>query len=331
MEVYDFFSFLLILKESIKLLPKNGKLMASIFIFSLILYAILFISFTFSFQFLFNDIAEVYMNSSFVADQSPFTPNTTSLRSNSTELLGIERLRDDFALLVAVQMACLLAVLIVSNFSTTATILVSAMSYKDETLSLKDLCLRIVRTWKRALITEFYTKLHAMAYVFLCVALSVPLLMSANLTTISATVLLVISACVCCLYLPVVWNLAIVVCVVDKGCGIEALGKAAALIKGKRLHGFMLNLCFNPLCLILFLNCGMMPENWTINGLIVMGVFFLGIFFPKVAYTVLYFRCKKSYGEEIELYRSMEYSKLPSTQPVSKSSNLPSRVEEKFL
>ncbi|CAA2989736.1 Hypothetical predicted protein [Olea europaea subsp. europaea] len=187
--------------------------MTSIFILSLILYSILFISFTFSFQFLFNDIAEVYMNSSFVADQSPFTPNTTSLRSNPTELLGIERLRDDFALLVAVQMAGLLAVPIVSNFSTTVTILVTAMSYKDETLSLKDLCLRIVRTWKRALITEFYAKLHAMAYVFLGVALSVPLLMSANLTTISTTVLLVISTCVCCLYLPVVWNLAIVVCI----------------------------------------------------------------------------------------------------------------------
>ncbi|CAI9782986.1 unnamed protein product [Fraxinus pennsylvanica] len=332
MEFYEFFSFLLILKESMKLLPKNGKLMTSTIILTLILYSILFFSFTFSFNFLLNDIVEVYKkNPSFVADQSPFTPNTTSFRPNPTELVGVERLRDDFSLLVAVQMAFLLAVLIVSNFSTTATVLVSAMSYNDETSSMKDLCLRILRTWKRALITEFYTKLHAMAYLFLGVVLTVPLFMSANLTTFSAVVLLVISACVCCLYLPVAWNLAIVVSIVDEGCGIEALGKAASLIKGKRLHGFMLNICFSLLGLILLLGCGMMPVNWTINGLVMVLFFTLGNFFPNVAYTVLYFWCKRSCGEEIELYRIIEYTKLSTTQPESKSSNVSSQVMEKLL
>ncbi|KAL2502331.1 hypothetical protein Fot_36179 [Forsythia ovata] len=307
--------------------------MASMIILSLLLYSVLFLSFSFPFKFLVNDMFVVFMNSfvpdpsSFVADQSPFTSNTTSFRRDPTQaqLLALGRLTDDFALLLALQMAFLLAVFIVSNFSTTTTVLVSAISYKDETLSLKDLCSRIVTTWKRALITGFYTKLHALGYLSLGVALAAPLFMSANLATISAAILLGISACVYCLYFPVVWNLAIVASIVDEGCGMEALGKAASLIKGKRLHGFLLNICSNLLVLILFLGFGFVMilgdkglMNWTINVLFVMGFFSLGNFFSNVSYTVLYFQCKKSYGEEIESYGSIEYTILPSSQPVNK-------------
>ncbi|KAL2502372.1 hypothetical protein Fot_36220 [Forsythia ovata] len=263
--------------------------------------------------------------SSFVADQSPFTSNTTSFMPDPTQaqLLAVGRLTDDIGRLLALLMAFLLAVFIVSSFSTTATVLVSAISYKDETLSLKDLCSRIVTTWKRALITGFYTKLHALGYLSLGVAVAAPLFMSANLSIILAAILLGISVCVYCLYIPVVWNLAIVASIVDEGCGMEALGKAASLIKGKRLHGFLLNICSNLLVLTLCSVFGMILGdkglmNWTINGLFVMGFFSLGNFFTNVSYTVLYFQCKKSYGEEIDSYGSMVYTKLPSTQPVNK-------------
>ncbi|CAI9782985.1 unnamed protein product [Fraxinus pennsylvanica] len=173
-------------------------------------------------------------------------------------------------------MAFLLAFLIVPNFSTTATVLVSAMSYKDETSSMKDLCLSTLRTWKRALITEFYTKLHAMAYLFLGVALIIPLFMSTFSRRLASYFCFI-----CCLYLPVAWNLAIVVSIVDEGCGIEALGKATSVIKGKgkRLHGLMLNICFNLLGLILFLGYGMMSLNWTIDGWLWCYSFLWEIFF----------------------------------------------------
>ncbi|KAL2481011.1 hypothetical protein Adt_33977 [Abeliophyllum distichum] len=307
--------------------------MASMIILSLLLYSVLFLSFSFFFKFLINDMIVVFMNSfmpdpsSFVADKSPFTSNTTSFMPDPTQaqLLALGHLTDDFALLLALLMAFLLAIFIVSNFSATATVLVSAMSYKDETLSFKDLCSRIVTTWKRALITGFYTKLHALGYLSLGMALAAPLFMSANLVTISAAIFLGISACVYCLYFPIVWNLAIVASIVDEGCGMESLGKAASLIKGKRLHGFMLNICFNLLVFIQFLGFGFGMilgdkglMNWTIIGLFVMGFFSLGNFFSNVSYTVLYFQCKKSYGGEIESYGSMEYTKLPSSQPVNK-------------
>ncbi|KAL2481012.1 hypothetical protein Adt_33978 [Abeliophyllum distichum] len=330
MEFHEFFSFLVILKESIKLLPKNGNLMALIVIISVVLNSILFLSFNFSFKSLTNDMVGIFMNafmpdpSSFVPNQSPFTPNTTSFMPDPTLLLGQGgRLREDFALLLAVQMAFIIGAFFISILSTTATVLVSAMSYNDMTLSLTNLCSRIVTRWKRALVTGFYTKLHAIGYLFLVVALAAPLLMSANKATISAAILLGISASFYFLYLAVVWILAVVVSVVDEYYGMEAIGKAATVIKSKRLHGFMLNIFFNLLGLIVVQGYRIILGekgllNLTIYGLFMMVFSSLGNLFLGVAYTVLYFQCKKIHGEEIELYGSIEYTKLPTTQPVNK-------------
>ncbi|KAL2502334.1 hypothetical protein Fot_36182 [Forsythia ovata] len=323
MEFHEFFSFLVILKKSIKLLPKNGNLMALIVIISVVLNSILFLSFNFSLKSLTNDMVGIFMPdpSSFVPNQSPFTPNTTSVMPDPTLLLGQGgRLREDFAILLAVQMAFIIGAFVISILTTTATVLVSAMSYNDKTLSLTNLCSRIVTRWKRALVTGFYTKLHAIGYLFLVVALAAPLLMSANKATISAAILLGISASFYFLYLVVVWILAVVVSVVDESYGMEAIGKAATVIKGKRLHGFMLNIFFNLLGLIVVQGYRIILGekgllNLTMYGLFMMVFPSLGNLFLSVAYTVLYFQCKKIHGEEIELYGSIEYTKLPTTQP----------------
>lgn len=139
MEFYEFFSFLVILKESIKLLSKNGKLFSLIFILSLVLNSILFLSFNFSFKSLTNDMAVTLMNSfmpdpsSFSLDQSPFIPNNTSFMPDPSQLLAQgEHLREDFSLLLAVQMAFFIALFVISILSTTATVIVSAMSYNDD-------------------------------------------------------------------------------------------------------------------------------------------------------------------------------------------------------
>ncbi|KAL2537258.1 uncharacterized protein Fot_18649 [Forsythia ovata] len=92
-------------------------------------------------------------------------------------------------------------------------------------------------------------------------------------------------------------------------------GKAATVIKGKRLHGFMLNIFFNLLGLIVVQGYRIILGekgllNLTIYGLFMMVFSSLGNLFLSVAYTVLYFQCKKIHGEEIELYRSIEYTKL---------------------
>ena len=49
------------------------------------------------------------------------------------------------------------------------------------------------------------------------------------------------------LHLSVVWTLAIVVSVIEEKSGIQALGRAARLVKGMKLKGFLLKLLFGTL------------------------------------------------------------------------------------
>ncbi|KAI3446674.1 hypothetical protein Pfo_003339 [Paulownia fortunei] len=259
-------------------------------------------------------------NSFSSADPSSFTP--TAGFNYSAQITGqLGHLKEDFALLLAVQIAFFLAFSMISFFSAISTILVSASSYTAKNLSLKELFSIIGGTWTRPLITTFYVSGLAIGYFVVVVMLAAPLLMYRNLATLSVAILLGTTSFTFYLYLFVAWALAIVVSVVEERCyGMDALGKAAALVKGKRLHGFLLNICFNLVVLIIFQGYKMILGNKvlvnpTIYGLVVLNVSSLVKIFLVVAYTVLYFQCKKDHGEEIELHGSLQYTKLATDMP----------------
>ena len=52
-------------------------------------------------------------------------------------------------------------------------------------------------------------------------------------------------------YLSVVWDLAFVVSVLEEKCGIDAIGRAAELVKGFKLSGFFLNIVFGILSFVM--------------------------------------------------------------------------------
>ena len=56
-------------------------------------------------------------------------------------------------------------------------------------------------------------------------------------STLSATIIFIL-AVVFLSYLSVVWDLAFVVSVLEEKRGIDALGRAAELVKGLKLNGF---------------------------------------------------------------------------------------------
>ena len=61
-------------------------------------------------------------------------------------------------------------------------------------------------------------------------------------STLSATIIFIL-AVVFLSYLSVVWDLAFVVSVLEEKCGIDALGRAAELVKGLKLNGFFSEYC----------------------------------------------------------------------------------------
>lgn len=324
MELFRSYSFFTILSESIKLLPKNGKLMALIAIFSAVLSSCFVLLLNYSLQSLVTDMM-VTAQQSFMPDPSSFDipadPNSFPPSDPSSFMPKTSLITNFFARLLALQTAFVLAVSIISFFSSVSTILVSAVSYSSKTLSLKDLFSGIWTTWTRPLITSLYVSGLAIGYFVVVAILAAPLLMYSSRVTFCAAVLIGITASILYLYLFVAWALAVVVSVVEDCYGMEALAKSAALVKGKRVQGFLLNVSLNVVILVIFEvyrvalgHKGLM--NTTMYALFVVSVASIAKIFIVAAYTVLYFHCKKHHGEEIELHeRSFyQYAKLPTTQ-----------------
>nr|GMD81443.1 uncharacterized protein LOC109153869 [Ipomoea batatas] len=307
MEIPNLLGFVVILRESINLLPRNGKLMACITSIHLLLYSLFFLAFSFASKSLFRDIL---IKESIIPISTPNSSDFTN---------AIEGIRKDALLSFFLNFTFIASFVILSFFSTIATIFTSAFSYSDHTLSPTDLLSRIKKSWISLFITWFYTTLLVIGYFFFGLSMSFPLMMSSNIyTSIDRVILFAIFAYIFYLYISVDWVLGLVVSVIEENlCGLEALGKAGKMVKGKKLHGFSMNITFGLMNLVIFQGLRIVKgEKWLFNetAYMLVMVMFSVLFnvFQLVAYTVLYFHCKKNNGEEVELQASVEYGKLTS-------------------
>ncbi|KAL7097349.1 hypothetical protein ACP275_10G139200 [Erythranthe tilingii] len=282
----EIFDFLIIIKETLKILPKNGKKMASIAVLSLLLPSTLFLLHISLFPYV--------------------------LKYN--------------ALGTAVHaLSFMLTYFIISHLLSTAAILVSAFSYTDRNLTSKDLFSSIERRWKnipfsrRIFLLAGYISSYSLPMVFVGLALLVALAHH-NFIAIA----LWINSFILQLYSSVVTALSVVVSVVEDSSSMEGLKKAEKLVMGgQRLHGFMLNLFLNLVALIL-VSSGFYYNNDKLSVddvAFYYGFLFLNLFsFSNVVvftvYTVFYFRCKKHHGEEEEEEEEVdvfgEYTELPT-------------------
>lgn len=317
MDFHKIFGFLEILRESFKTISRNGRLMAFITTLYLLLSSLLFFLFIHSTKPLVYDLLKKEIDLS-----SANPPEHLVL----AELLVA--IQNDITTLLTIDLAFPIAFFLLSLFIQTATILVSAMSYKEKNFSFKDLLMRVLRSWRRPFVTSFHVTLYVIGFTFFAFAMIiVPPLMIYNHTYASHTLYYLLSFLAVVFYLnfSVVWVLALVISVIEEGCGVEALGKAGGLVKGKRLHGFILNFLFTLLSVVLICSGrSIIVEKSPLAVQMIFGVLLicancLGNMFQFTVYTVLYFECKKNYGEEIELPESMEYSKIPSLPLVNES------------
>ncbi|KAK6136450.1 hypothetical protein DH2020_029806 [Rehmannia glutinosa] len=306
MDFSELLGFLIILKESIKLVGKNRIMMASILILSNLLPSILLLLFLHLFF------------------QSYMTPNPgpDSGSINPTPQYMI-------SLLLAVEITFLIAYFVISHISGIATILVSSASYTGTNLSSKDLFSSIKRTWTKPLVwAHFRVSAYSPArqpIIFVLVIL-LALMFSIlvvwlvfvypNIYTISLAILLGTTVFISQLYTSVVSALSIVVSVLEEMSKPEAFKKAGILVKGQRLHGFMLNLFFTMLFLIIILVLYLGDEgsmSLTKYALLFVNIISVLKMVLLMAYTVFYFQCKKHYGEEIDVLGNLDYTKLSTT------------------
>ncbi|KAL3535313.1 hypothetical protein ACH5RR_003774 [Cinchona calisaya] len=296
-----FVAVLVIFRESLKLLAKNRKLTAITLTVSILLSSLSFLILYFCCKTMSRNMIpiEFFM---------PIPGSSDDTINFATILIIFD---EYFKIIVAFEVF-VLAKSIISIYSSIATILLSVSSYNGRTitLSFKNLAKLTVQARRRQYKTNLQISLRVIGCIFVVLFVASPSMMfsgnslgemlwTANLVGISA-------ACILFLYLSVAWVLGSVISVIEENCyGIEAMKKAGRLIEGKRIQGFILNIMFN-FSLLAVVGFGILRDHkWLVDNLLIFGLFIVIFscllrFFYFVAYTVLYFKCKKSHGEEIE-------------------------------
>ncbi|EXB94936.1 hypothetical protein L484_023045 [Morus notabilis] len=307
------------LREASKIFLRKGKLIPLITILSLFLSSIIFLSNFLSLKPLVFDFA-LKLTVLLVTNPAPGSSAFTN---------AIFALKEGLSTIVGVDWAFIIANSLTSLFFATAVIIASAAKYNGkETLHVKDLLFTVGQTWKRPFITLFYTALLDLGYALYAFAFVLPLVLISDREFSFFLFFTIVSIIISIFYLhlSVVWTLAIVVSVLEEKSGIEALGKAAQLLKGLKLRGFCLKLLFGTLYYVLLklTILRMINKIYSTSISIVTALVFLNTaglikMYSLTAYTVFYYQCKKTHGEEEithEMQGSNGYSLKASHTPL---------------
>ncbi|KAK9931971.1 hypothetical protein M0R45_019225 [Rubus argutus] len=316
LKIYKLFRFVGVLRESQKLFLRNGKLMSSITILIILLSSILLVVNLFSIK---PSITDLALKATFLPMTIPGSPEFADLLTS---------LKNDLRLVIGLEGIFILAFSFSSLFFATASILASGVTYCGKNLSVKELLSRGMKSLKRPFVTWFYIMLLHLGYCLFLIAFLVPLvlLFSPKFTLSAFSIIVLIAATLFQAYLAVVWNLALVVSVLEEKWGMEALGKAGQLIKGSKLCGFFLNIIFGVFSFSVIYGLKKIG-NTAFSGseivipLILLNSMSLIRLFSLMAYTVLYYKCKETHGEELEMQGGVEhqYTKVTAVTPLISS------------
>ncbi|EOA31023.1 hypothetical protein CARUB_v10014169mg [Capsella rubella] len=307
-----------ILKESRKLFFKNKKLMFSVLLFPLLLNCLAFLFNIFVIE---PELMNLISDSSLLPATDPSTPEYAVL---------LMRIFSDVREYVDSTYILMVVSSIINIFSTIVMVHASAITLKDEHTKIKDFTVLSLKSWKGPLVTYFYIALFSIGYSLLFFLILFPILLSSSMkisdigSVIVKTGGLMIIFALFQSYLAIIWNLSMVISVLEESYGIQALGKAAKIVKGMKTKLFLLNIFFGLLALgltqiltvIISLRRPLSVTTVTTGFVLVCLVFVcLSIvlrMFMLVTYTVAYFQCKTSQGKDVESLRDVEYTNLSS-------------------
>ncbi|KAF9586782.1 hypothetical protein IFM89_040000 [Coptis chinensis] len=303
-----------ILKGVPKLFHRNKKIILFIILFTVVSYAFIDLS-----------IKSYYVNNNDLSTKSysnDFSMNATNPASFNMTPTSLESLKlfletqKGFPLFMLVDLFLATALSIVSMV---AIVYVSAMSYLGKDLTLKDLFLRIRNVWTRSVITWFYVSLLYASFLVLVLPVSfVVVLGNSRGSLIIAAVGMIVLFCLAMflhLYLALIWICSMVVSVLEDCHGLQALGKAEKLIKGKKVVGIALTFVVMILYGASFLVSIMVNDNHQTSKLQLLFMYAIDIkllvkVLSVMAYTLFYFERKESHGEQVDDDEDIVYGRV---------------------
>ncbi|CAN8257667.1 unnamed protein product [Cochlearia groenlandica] len=285
------FSFLNVLKEvagilneTRKLFLKNKKLMFSVLIF----------------PFLLNGLVYLF--------------NTLTMKPEITT-----RIFEDFRQFFFFPYIFLAVCSIINLLSVLVIVHASALIHKgDDNIDIKDFPVFTLKSWKGPFVTNFYTILFGFSYMFLFTLIFSPLVFFS--TKHVYTVALVIVFVVYQLYIMVVWDLSMVVSILEEETyGIQALRKGAKIVNGMKLKLFLVNIFFFLLSFGLSQIVGLldMRSSFAVTltvGFVNMSSIFALRMFQLATYTIAYFQYISFQGKDVESLMDVEYTKITSNK-----------------
>ncbi|XP_071726880.1 uncharacterized protein [Rutidosis leptorrhynchoides] len=182
------------------------------------------------------------------------------------------------------------------------TVSSSYEAYTAKVLDPKDIFLKLRKTWKRPIVTSFYMFLLTLGiafFIMICIGVNYMMLADNHLYLLTMfLVAITLSLPVCYFYVVTLWNVSLVVSVLEEGSsGPKAIGRALELMKGKRLQASLVMVLFAVAYGLVAL-----MANVT-NELALMVPFTNGLYcllnlLMLVVYTVFYHQQKTSLDEK---------------------------------
>ncbi|CAF2156984.1 unnamed protein product [Brassica napus] len=283
--------------------------MFSVLVFPLFLNGLVYLFNVFAIK---PEITNLIQESSLIPLMDPSTPEY---------LAHLMKVFQDFQQFV-VSSYIFAAVSSVINLLSTLVVIVhaSALTHKEENVKLKDFPTLTLKSWKGPLVTSFYIVLFSLGYWFLFFIVLFPLLLlSTKLDYLAAkSGALFVLFSVFESYLAIVWYLSLVISILEETYGIQALGKAAKIVKGMKPKLFLLNLFFGLVSFGLVQIVRRVDLNSSFAVILTIGLVLVSSvaavrMFQLVTYTITYFQCKGLQGKDVESLRDVEYMKLSST------------------
>uniref|UniRef100_A0A1D1YGV3 Phospho-N-acetylmuramoyl-pentapeptide-transferase n=1 Tax=Anthurium amnicola TaxID=1678845 RepID=A0A1D1YGV3_9ARAE len=280
-----------ILWEALRIPARNCKLSLAVLTLVLVPYSLLHLAYFFA-----------------LASLSPayLTANVHPLRIPTLRLRPVERTQphvamDDDASLAAVVAAIEVAFYIVQVYTVLSTIHAAYATYSDEYLSVAELFRRMRGNWKGPVATQLYVTILSIGYThFLDLLFDA----GASIALMAPGALLALPAYVLYMYLGVVWTAGLAASVAEGGGGLQALGAAQVVVRGRLLQGFLISLWSLVASLavtgmmegLLLLVESTTTATQVAAGLVLTDVEQVVYMFTLVAFTVFYLDCRRRHG-----------------------------------
>ncbi|KAM0031263.1 hypothetical protein Hdeb2414_s0017g00506861 [Helianthus debilis subsp. tardiflorus] len=127
-----------------------------------------------------------------------------------------------------------------------ATVCSSYEAYTAKVLGTKDLILKIFNSWNRSLLTSFYLVLLSLGITFFyAIVIVITSFLPVNSGVLLFLGVIALSIPICYIYMATVWMVSLIVSVLEEGSSaLTAIGRAAELMKDKRLQASLMMVLF---------------------------------------------------------------------------------------